>query len=108
MASSQYAAALPEFEAARALEPANLLAANNLSVCHLYCCQLSEAVTVLEAQLRADPRKSMHPALVANLANLYQMTAHGGAGSTRPTLERLVMATAPDDFDHTVLTLGQQ
>ena len=60
-----------------------------------------------EGQLKADPRGSMHPALVANLANLYQMTApNAGAGSSKPTLERLGVATAGDDFDHGVLNLG--
>ena len=60
----------------------------------------------------ASPRRRL-AALVANLANLYQMTSPssgglGGSGaSSKPTLERLVMATAPDDFDTTVLHLGQ-
>ena len=64
-------------------------------------------------RLRAEPRSSMHPALVANLANLYQMTSSpntsvGPGASSKPTLERLVMATAPDDFDLGVLNLGGQ
>ena len=65
-------------------------------------CRLSDAVATLEAQLKANPHGSMHPTLVANLANLYQMT-----GGPKSTLERLVMATAPDDFDPSVLHMGQ-
>ena len=75
---------------------------------YVACCELAAAVTTLESQMRAAPKASMQPALVANLANLYQMIAPGAGGaSSKPTLERLVMATADDDFDASVLNLGQ-
>lgn len=84
----------------------------------LYCCRLSDAVSTLEGQLRADPQRSTHPVLVSNLANLYQMSsspAHEGAQAAltssgitpKATLERLVIACGPDDFDLSVLNLGQ-
>ena len=56
----------------------------------------------------------MHPdtlSIVANLANLYQMTSPGAAQNFRdakPTLEKIVQATAADDFDASVLNLGGQ
>ena len=111
VANSQYEPALAEFKAALEMEPSSVLAANNLAVCQLYCCHLSEAVGTLESQLKADPKGSMHPTLVANLANLYQMTSPGAAQNFRdakPTLEKIVQATAADDFDASVLNLGGQ
>ena len=108
MARGEHPAALGEFEAAQKVDPTSSLAANNAAVCQLYCCNLADAVKTLEHSLRADPASSLqHPVLVANLANLYQMTSPPGGGSQKPTLERLVAATAPDDFDFGVLTLGQ-
>ena len=43
--------------------------------------------------------------VVANLANLYQMSEGGTAA--KATLERLVLACAKDDFDSSCLQLGQ-
>ena len=81
--------------------PKSVEAANNAAVAEVYCKQLEQAVTSLEEQLRAQPQASMHPTVVANLANLYQMTPSASGG--KATLERLVTATAPDDFDMSVL-----
>jgi tetratricopeptide (TPR) repeat protein len=107
MGSSQYAAALAEFEAALAIEPNSPLAANNVAVCQLYCCRLNDAVGTLQDQLKRDPHANMHEVLVSNLANLYQMTSPTSGGSNKQALERLVMAVAGDDFDESVLNLGQ-
>jgi len=103
MARSQYAPALIEFEAARKLEAANAVAANNAAVCQLYCCRLNDAVATLEAQIKADPRGAMHEVIVSNLSALYQMRE--GGGNFKGTLERLVIAAATDDFDMGVLKL---
>ena len=108
MGSSQYSAALAEFEAALAIDPASTIAANNAAVCQLYCCRLSDAVGTMEKQLKRDPQTSMHPVLVSNLANLYQMISSPGGVSNKHALERLVHAVASDDFDTSVLSLGQQ
>ena len=104
MARSQYSTALAEFEAARALEPTNALAANNAAVCQLYCGALTDAIGTLEAQLKADPC-GMHEVIVSNLSALYQMREGGGAA--KEVLERLVVATATDDFDMGVLKLDE-
>ena len=80
--------------------------ANNLAVCQLYCCRLTEAISTLEGQLRAAPRDSMHEVLVSNLSALYQMRE--GGGGAKSTLERLVVAVAPDDFDMGVLKLDDK
>jgi tetratricopeptide (TPR) repeat protein len=104
MARSQYSTALAEFEAARALEPANALAANNAAVCQLYCGALTDAIGTLEAQLKADPC-GMHEVIVSNLSALYQMREGGGAA--KEVLERLVVATSADDFDMGVLKLDE-
>ena len=96
-----------EFEAALAIEPNSPLAANNVAVCQLYCCRLNDAVSTLQDQLKRDPHANMHEVLVSNLANLYQMTSPTSGGSNKQALERLVMAVAGDDFDESVLNLGQ-
>ena len=43
--------------------------------------------------------------IVSNLEALYQMRE--GRAASKQTLERLVLATAADDFDMGVLSLGQ-
>ena len=107
MAVLQYPLALVEFQAALALEPGSVLAANNAAVCQLYCSQLDGSVSTLEGALHTDPHASMHPALIANLVNLYQMTCNGPSTSAKSTLERLVASTADQDFDMSLLNLGQ-
>ena len=71
LALGQYPAALGEFSAAHGLAPSSAVAANNVAVCQLYCCRLSDAITTLEQQLKRDPAGSS-ATLVANLQNLYQ------------------------------------
>lgn len=104
-ARSEYERALHEFEAVRSMEPTNALAANNTAVCQLYCCRLADAVETLEGLLKADPHGSMHQVIISNLEALYQMRE--GRAASKVTLERLVLATAADDFDMSALQLGQ-
>lgn len=103
MSLSQYAPALVEFEAALAIEPSSVVAANNTALCQLYTCRLADAIKTLEGHLRARPRENCDATLVANLAALYYLNAPVGQDTNKATLERLVMAVKADDFDMSAL-----
>jgi len=103
VAHGDYESALHEFTCVRRLDGANVAAANNCAVCHLFCERLSDAVATLEDFVRANPGAHLQQAVAANMAALYQMV-EGGAEMMQ-TLEKLVFAVASDDFDTSVLQL---
>jgi len=97
VARGEYEEALEEFNAALELEPANSVAANNVAVCLLYCCRLSDAIKSLEEYIKGDPARRTTQALLSNLSVLYQMV-NGGAAA-KQTLEQLGRALGPDELD---------
>jgi len=104
VAHGDYEKGLAEFTAVLQLDPDNVVAANNCAVCHLFCERLADAVAALEDFVRGNPAAHLQQAVAANLAALYQMVE--GGSEMMQTLEKLVFAVAPDDFDTSVLQLG--
>ncbi|ETW01031.1 hypothetical protein H310_06663 [Aphanomyces invadans] len=58
-------------------------AANNMSICALYSCEVQTAVTVLETVLQSDPRRHLHSAIVFNLSTLYDLVCDSANSTNR-------------------------
>ncbi|RHY40266.1 hypothetical protein DYB34_012435, partial [Aphanomyces astaci] len=65
-------------------------AANNMSICALYSCQVQTAVTVLETVLQSDPRRHLHSAVVFNLSTLYDLVCDNVNSTNRKNMIKRV------------------
>ena len=97
LASGQYGAALQAFEATLELDPTCVTAANNKSICLLYCGRLAEATDFLEQTVRANPVVNLQHC-VFNLSMQYDLSGEGGKKKKR-TLHLLAEKYGSDAFD---------
>ncbi|RHZ34182.1 hypothetical protein DYB26_011625 [Aphanomyces astaci] len=68
----------------------DIIAANNMSICALYSCQVQTAVTVLETVLQSDPRRHLHSAVVFNLSTLYDLVCDNVNSTNRKNMIKRV------------------
>lgn len=101
----QFTAAIDHFQAVLDVEPNNIAAANNKSICLLYISDLSRAVSTLEEIIRKDPEKNLHETLVFNLCTLYDLKSDGNL-EKKKFITSLVAKYATDSFDFSVLKLN--
>jgi len=70
LATEEYKAAIESFDMVLKLQPSNIAAANNRSVCWLYTCDLSRAISSLEEIIQRDPENNLDESLIFNLCTL--------------------------------------
>ncbi|CAK4087855.1 unnamed protein product [Aphanomyces euteiches] len=77
-------------------------AANNMSICALYSCEVQTAVNVLETILQADPRRHLHSSIVFNLSTLYDLVCdNANSTSRKEMIKRLSEAYGIEHIDAT-------
>ncbi|KAF0684755.1 Aste57867_23270 [Aphanomyces stellatus] len=77
-------------------------AANNMSICALYSCEVQTAVTVLETILQSDPRRHLHSAVVFNLSTLYDLVCDNTNSTNRKEMiKRLAETYGVEHIDAT-------
>jgi tetratricopeptide (TPR) repeat protein len=88
------------------ISPGDITASNNLAVCFVYQCRVSEAIHQLEETVRQQCLASGYlsedcEVLLANLATNYDL-AHDDAGQRRGVLRQVMERYALDSFDMSI------
>jgi len=105
LAQEQYKAAIESFEGVLKIQPQNIAAANNRSVCWLYTCELSKAISSLEEIIQKDPENNLDESLIFNLCTMYDLASDRSADKKK-NIMGLVAKFASDSFDFRVLKIN--
>jgi len=105
IASDQFSTAINHFQQVLKMDENNAIAANNRAICHLYTCNLSQAISSLEDFILKKPDQNMNEVLVSNLCTLYDLKSDNSADRKKNVLG-LVAKYAGDDFDFGVIKLN--
>jgi len=65
-------------------------AANNMSICALYSCEVNLAVELLEEIIQKDPSRHLHSAVVFNLSTLYDLVYDNSNSSNKKDMIKRV------------------
>jgi tetratricopeptide (TPR) repeat protein len=74
-------------------EAANVLyseAINNIALCHLYTCNMKEAVDLLEGLVRQDPTSFLSERVAFNLSTLYELGSDSATGTRKKRVLQLI------------------
>jgi hypothetical protein len=105
LSTEQYKLAIESFESVLKIQPSNIAAANNRSVCWLYTCDLSKAILSLEEIIQRDPENNLDESLIFNLCTLYDLASDRSADKKK-NIMALVAKFASDSFDFRVLKIN--
>lgn len=105
LAMDQYNQAIDSFDAVLKVDPRNIAAANNRSICWLYTCDLAKAIGSLEGMIQSDPEHNLDESLIFNLCTLYDL-ASDRATDKKKNVMALVAKYAPDSFDFRVFKVN--
>jgi Flp pilus assembly protein TadD len=106
VAQGDFEIASTYFQKALDINPGDLTASNNLAVCFVYQCRVSEAISQLEETVRQQCLTNGYlsedcEVLLANLATNYDL-AHDDAGQRRGVLQQVMERFAADSFDMSI------
>jgi hypothetical protein len=87
------------------IDPLNVVAANNKSICYLYTCNLAQAITSIEDFILKRPEVNVNETIVSNLCTLYDLKSDNSADRKKSVLS-MVAKYAGDDFDFSVIKLN--
>jgi tetratricopeptide (TPR) repeat protein len=74
-------------------------AINNMAICHLYLCNMKEAVGLLEGLVRQDPTSFLTERVAFNLSTLYELGSDSATGTRK---KRVLQMIAKRFFLHDV------
>lgn len=63
---------------------------NNITLCHLYMCNMKEAVVQLESLVRQDPTAFLTERVAFNLSTLYELGSESGAANRKKRVLQLI------------------
>ena len=75
------------------LEPLHVLyaeAINNMALCALYTCRLSEALHLMETLVREDPTAFLTERVAFNLCTLYELGADSASSAKKKRMLQLI------------------
>ncbi|PRP81926.1 hypothetical protein PROFUN_10634 [Planoprotostelium fungivorum] len=105
LASDQFTTAINHFQHVLDIDPLNVVAANNKSICYLYTCNLAQAITSIEDFILKRPEVNVNETIVSNLCTLYDLKSDNSADRKKSVLS-MVAKYAGDDFDFSVIKLN--
>ena len=98
VALKQYNEAIKEFDAALAIDPVDIISANNKALCSMYSRDLIGSTKALESILDKAPLLALNESLVLNLCSMYEL-AFVHNHHTKKNLSDWIQQVAPADFD---------
>ena len=63
---------------------------NNITLCHLYMCNMKEAVVQLESLVRQDPTAFLTERVAFNLSTLYELGSESGVANRKKRVLQLI------------------
>jgi tetratricopeptide (TPR) repeat protein len=98
VSQKKYLEAIKEFEAALAIDPLDVVSANNKALCSMYSRDLIGSTKVLESILDKAPSLALNESLVLNLCSMYELASVHNH-QTKKNLSDWIQKVAPSDFD---------
>jgi len=105
LAMDQFSTAIKHFQQILDIEEDNVIAANNRAICHLYTCDLSQAISSMEDFILKRPERNANETMISNLCTLYDLKSDNSADRKKSVLA-MVAKYAGDDFDFSVIKLN--
>jgi tetratricopeptide (TPR) repeat protein len=94
----KYTDAAGYFEKVLGLDCFNVVATNNLALCHLHLGSVTKAIEIIEDIMFSDPDKTLHEVVVYNLCTFYDLVTEKSLDKRKKILQ-LVRDHAPDNFN---------